>query len=506
MSNDTDYQILKGFSPGDDVVLFEPNNNDFAKPFAEDFETVSHTKDEDKSLMGRSHSYKLKRITKYQVFGEKDISAASVRSCKLREGSSNEQNDQNNGKIEPGYLAKERSYKEWAFSVQDTAGEIYKVLKKSEVLPIEEGSSPKQIPGGLIVICGETGASKSQHACRLIHLIMNDCSPGYRKISKYRSSEALNLAFAGKDSKGTYCQATKDEMDSLRKNYFHLLTFEEPIEDILLKVDNKPMHPVDLQRLGIYYSPRQLLKNFREEDFEEKRRLVARASMTSLQLGLEFDALRLKPNITLVGESRTDEDIASVLKFAGTGHLVITTMHAGSIQEALGRLAQVQGANSAQERGEFANRIRAIIHLKNGSGKMMVGGESEKFEFCVPSIWLGTQRSVAGYVKDGPRSVIAQNVRDAGKESGLLGRLYFGTLLLRDSSEDKHFEEWVAKCEGDLYKFRLEELQRATVRTETSDLLNDLKKIKALREYNVMCDDFYRQFLSWCAQQDLLGR
>lgn len=74
-------------------------------------------------------------------------------------------------------------------------------------------------------------------------------------------------------------------------------------------------------------------------------------------------ALRWHPRYIFVGEVRTPEAANQLLRAATSGHLVITTMHSGSIEEALEGLVQL----AAQAVGEQAHillaaGIAAIMH------------------------------------------------------------------------------------------------------------------------------------------------
>jgi twitching motility protein PilT len=94
-----------------------------------------------------------------------------------------------------------------------------------------------------------------------------------------------------------------------RSRSLHVITIEEPIE--------------------ITFRPRRCLIRQRE---------VGRDT-PSFQQGL-MDALREDPDVLVVGEVREAETIRLALTAAETGHLVITTLHAGSSAEALARIVQ----------------------------------------------------------------------------------------------------------------------------------------------------------------------
>lgn len=74
-------------------------------------------------------------------------------------------------------------------------------------------------------------------------------------------------------------------------------------------------------------------------------------------------SLRWHPRYIFVGELRTPEAANQVLRAATSGHLVITTMHAGSIEEGLEGLQQL-AAQSVGERATslLASGLTAVFH------------------------------------------------------------------------------------------------------------------------------------------------
>jgi len=74
-------------------------------------------------------------------------------------------------------------------------------------------------------------------------------------------------------------------------------------------------------------------------------------------------SLRWHPRYIFVGELRTPEAANQLLRAATSGHLVITTMHAGSIEEGLDGLLQL-ASQSVGDRatGLLASAITAIFH------------------------------------------------------------------------------------------------------------------------------------------------
>ncbi len=86
-------------------------------------------------------------------------------------------------------------------------------------------------------------------------------------------------------------------------------------------------------------------------------------------------ALREDPDIILVGEMRDLETIQLALTAAETGHLVLSTLHAPGVAQAVDRIIDVfPAAQQAQIRTQFADATEAIITQtlcqKKGGGRV----------------------------------------------------------------------------------------------------------------------------------------
>jgi hypothetical protein len=76
------------------------------------------------------------------------------------------------------------------------------------------------------------------------------------------------------------------------------------------------------------------------------------------------DALRQTPTVVFVGETRDRKEWELLLNFAATGHLVVTTAHAGSLVEAMHNIFEARRVKTRAQRSEVAHKLLGVIHLK----------------------------------------------------------------------------------------------------------------------------------------------
>lgn len=184
----------------------------------------------------------------------------------------------------------------------------------------------------------------------------------------------------------------------------HLVTYEDPIEKPLFDDFLKAQHH------GIEYTPRQKGIDVR-----------------SLK-GAFDDALRQTPSVFYVGEVREDAEWKELVRFAGTGHLVVATAHAGSLVEAMERVFRGVNARMPAERGQVAQKVLAVVHQR-----MLDLHDSDKerlppkvFKVLLPTLWRRKPAGVAALVSDGFASILPNNPEKADEETtSAFGRYWF---------------------------------------------------------------------------------
>lgn len=264
-------------------------------------------------------------------------------------------------KEDSGYKAsflrkdQQQKRKQYLFSPGEYCQQIYEQV-------FEETDSKKHAHG-LLVVTGSTNSLKSEIARGLIDLYLTNMKRVDRR--------------------------------------FHLVTFEDPIEkQLYADEDIKGHHPYVAVALSqnaddINYTPRQKQKDVR----------VLKDALT--------DALRQTPALFFVGETRDKEEWEVLLDFAATGHLIVTTAHAGSLVEAMHKIFEALEVKTPADRSEIANKLLGVVHLRAGAlifeakkleGKSGEGGKSTNVLF--PALWRRTPRGIAALTSDGLASLL----------------------------------------------------------------------------------------------------
>lgn len=102
-----------------------------------------------------------------------------------------------------------------------------------------------------------------------------------------------------------------------------------------------------------------------EYTFENKKSIISQIplgkNITNFSESIK-SAMRENPNVIMIGELRTLEDIKVALFAAESGHLVITTLHADNIIDALDRVTNYE--EKLKLKNLLANTFQAIIAQK----------------------------------------------------------------------------------------------------------------------------------------------
>ena len=236
----------------------------------------------------------------------------------------------------------------------------------------------------------------------------------------------------------------------------HLVTYEDPIEKYLFK------DFVNALEYGVEYTPRQ-----------------KKIDVRSLKRAFD-DALRQTPSVFYVGEVREDADWKELVRFAGTGHLVVATAHAGSLIEAMERIFRGVEAKTPAERGQVAQKILTVVHQRKfdlaiHAVKDPITGKKEltpgAFEILLPSVWRRTPGGVAALISDGLSSVLPNNPNEAGKaRTSSFGRRWFAKQLVHPEDIADSLKSW----ESVAYEHRLREDFKAAINRAVEGADTDL--------------------------------
>lgn len=247
--------------------------------------------------------------------------------------------------------------KPFLFSLAELSRALYQM-----VIPRDH-----QFVKGLLVVTGETSAAKSQITRGIIYHHLNSLC---------------------EDSAASICQAPA-VYPYPRKP--HLVTFEDPIEDLFW-----PDFFRDREAAPFDYTPRQ--KGFDVRDLDQA-------------FG---DALRQTPKVLFVGEVRATKEWDRLLDFASTGHMVITTAHAGGLREALSKIFGDK-LRTPGERAEVAGRLLGVVHLATE--------ECNGYDVAFPAVYRRTTSGAQNLVNVGLASILPNYpADDARDETGSLGR------------------------------------------------------------------------------------
>lgn len=285
------------------------------------------------------------------------------------------------------------------FSVADLVEPLYQLIFQKHAEP-----------HGLIAITGSTGSAKSQIARGLL----------YRLVEPRLKADGA----------------------SPRP---HILTIEKPIECPFIRCeDGEPIDLVEQQKYGIDFTPRLL-----ETD------------CTSLRDALNA-ALRQKPFAVFVDEVRDVKDWEAVLRFAASGHLIITTAHAGSLTEAMSWIFNSARAQTPADRGDIAERILALVHMRRDAVSLpkKLIQTPETIRFLLPSLWRNTGSGISALVEDYLSSLLPNNTLELNPcsiDHSSIGRSWFAQYLIAKRECNQHSID----CQKVLKSLKPELLQTA---------------------------------------------
>jgi Tfp pilus assembly pilus retraction ATPase PilT len=177
------------------------------------------------------------------------------------------------------------------------------------------------------------------------------------------------------------------------------VTFEDPVERWWCEA------PDDCRRYAphIDYTPRQ-------------------KGIDAVSLGqVLHDALRQTPAVLFVGETRSADDWKPLFDFAGSGHLIVTTTHAGSLTECMTRLFRATGSKNPADRRDLASVLLAVIHLETCDVRDQT--PTGRRQILVPTLWRSTPLGEMALIADGCASMLPSRIDD--KNTSTLGRRWY---------------------------------------------------------------------------------
>lgn len=113
-------------------------------------------------------------------------------------------------------------------------------------------------------------------------------------------------------------------------------------------------------------------------------------------------AMRYTPRYIFLGELRKSSDASQALRAAISGHLVISTIHAGSIEEAINSMIKLTSAGEESvefSRDLLANGLAGVIHQK--LVKTKGSGNSSRKRLLMKSLFFGEDNGIRSLIRDG---------------------------------------------------------------------------------------------------------
>lgn len=313
--------------------------------------------------------------------------------------------------VESGYNPSTKYYEDALFSVKD----ICEVLKKL-LFDSEEASQ------GAIIVTGATASAKSQITMGLIHDYMVNCVNQYKRGKLKRKP--------------------------------HLVTIEDPIEEWFV-----PPVSDKTKRQGGQVSDKKS-DHFEIEDYLKRKKgpfadwsvdytpRELKVDVKSVSKALT-DALRQTPSAVFISEIRKD-GWKDLLNFAGTGHLVFATGHAGSLAEAMRKILKEMDAATPAARAEVAERILGLIHVRREVLIYDDAGEPKEYPALMVTLWRRIGAGKHGFISDGLAALSPQAPESEGMSA--FGRHWFAQTLLDEPCKDIKAKRRRKKCKDTLLR------------------------------------------------------
>jgi len=199
-------------------------------------------------------------------------------------------------------------------------------------------------------------------------------------------------------------------LDTVNKRRPHLVTFEDPVE--VFYYDD----PETAAKWGLDVTPRQ-------------KGIDAGSLSEALQ-----DCLRQTPDLVYIGETRELRDWKRLVDFAGTGHLIVTTCHAGSLTEVVSTLCKAVDATTAARRSALASRLVAIAHLRRATVDIAnkPGGDQAIFrkDAMLPALLRRTASGINAFTGNGLAALLPESACKDEVRRHCYGRSYFARKLV----------------------------------------------------------------------------
>jgi twitching motility protein PilT len=123
--------------------------------------------------------------------------------------------------------------------------------------------------------------------------------------------------------------------------------------------------------------------------------------------------LRMTPRFIFIGELRRGNEASDALRLANSGHVVITTIHAGGVVEAINsfiKLSASSGESESFTRDLFAQAVAAIIHQEIETVKSPVPGQGYKRRLKLETFFFGSDEGARSLIREGKQNQLNSSI------------------------------------------------------------------------------------------------